>query len=318
MSVTLEQLRAEHTAHFIGPELMRLLERVVSATARTYPPSYSDAGVWNEDSISDALQGWMAERLYGRRDLTKLLAGASSAASLRAGLTRSFAQYLTNGRERSSATNLYSRTTKMLRTEPEFEPIGKAQKAHEQLWTLASNPVPAPSNADVRARLQVAAQLSDTELAVVKYGPYSLKSSPILRKPALKRFLVHVLDGLGALTPADIMDIMRRRFALVEPVAVELTEDIEPAEPTVHTQATQQGIARSIAARIRAERSRLLAALAEHEDFALAAKGAGSTQAAVRQAYADLRAMVAADAIEPEEARHICGLVLETLFGDCE
>jgi hypothetical protein len=318
MSATLEQLRAEHNALFVGPNLMRLLERVASATARTYPASYTPAGVWNEDSISDALQGWAEERLYGRRDLTNLLAGASSVASLRAGLTRSFGQYLTNGQKRSSATNLYARSVKMLRDEPEFKPVAKAPKAHEQLWTLASNPVTEPSSADIRSRLRVASQLSDDELAVVKYGPYSLKSSPILRKANLKRFLIHLLEGLGALTPADIMDVMRRRFALVEPVDVELAEAVELAESPVHSQATQQDIARSVAARIGADHSRLLTALADHGDPAIAAKAAGSTKPAVRRAYADMLAMVTADAVEPNEVDHICGLVLEILFGDSE
>jgi hypothetical protein len=318
MTATLQQLRAEHERDFVGPELKRLLERVASATARRYPPSYSDAGVWNDESIADALQGWAIDRLIGRKDLTKLLAGARSAASLRAGLTRSFEQYLTNGRERSSATNLYQRTVKMLRTDADFQRIGNARKAHEQLWTLASDPQQAPSSTELRTRLQVAAELSDEELNVVKYGAFSLKSSPMLRQRDLKRFLVHLLAGIGALTPADIMEIMRRRFALVEPESMELAEDIEPSEPTVHDQATQEAIARSIAARLGAERTRLLAALADHEDFAAAAQGAGTDERSVRRAYADMLAMVTAEAVEPDETEHICGLILETLFGDSE
>ena len=316
MSVTLEQLRTEHEAQFIGPELKHLLERVASATARTYPPSYSDAGVWNEDSIADALQGWTAERLVGRRDLTKLLAGARSVSSLRAGLTRSFEQYLTNGRERSSATNLYTRTVRMLRSEDEFQPVGNAPKSHEQLWTLAADPKPGPSETDLRTRLRVAAELSDEELPVVKYGPFSLKSSPILREAALKRFLLHLLVGVGALTPTDIMDVMRRRFALVEPGLDELAEDIEAAEPSAHDQTTQRTIARSVAARTGAEESRLLAALAEYEGFAAAAEATGSTEASVRRAYSEMLAKVTGDAVDPEETEHICGLILEILFGE--
>ena len=318
MTVTLEQLRAEHERVFIGPGLKQLLERVASATARTYPPTYSDAGVWNDESIADALHGWVTDRLIGRKDLTKLLAGARSVTSLRAGLTRSFEQYLTNGRERSSTTNLYLRTVKMLRSEPDFARVGNAPKAHKQLWTLAAEPQHGPSSADLRARLTVAAALSDEDLKVVKYGPFSLKSSPILRRPALKHFLTHLLGGVGALTPADIIEVMRRRFALVEPESVELAEDVEPSEPAVHDLATQQAIADSIAARLGAERARLLAALAEHEDFAAAARATDTDETSVRRAYADMLAMVTADAIEPDETDHICGLILETLFGDNE
>lgn len=315
MTVTLEELRAEHERDFIGPALARLLERVARATALTYPPTYSDAGVWNDQSIADALQDWVTERLIDRKDLTKLLAGAHTVGSLRAGLTRSFQQHLASGRKRSSTTNLYQRTVKMLRSDAEFTPVSRTHKAHEQLWTLASDRQHAPSTTDLRTRLRVAAELSDDDLKVVRYGPFSLKSSPILRTPSLKQFLTHLLAGVGALTPGDIIEVMRYRFALVEPESVELAEDSESSAPTVHDQATQLAIARSIAARLGADRTRLLAALAEHEDFADAADKAAAEVADVRHAYADMLAMVAGDAVEPGEAEHICGLVLETLFG---
>jgi hypothetical protein len=318
MTASLEHLRTEHEREFIGPELKALLERVASATARAYPPTYSEAGVWNDESIADALQGWTAERLIGRRDLTKLLTGARSLSALRAGLTKSFGQYLTNGRERSSVTNLYQRTVKMLASDQAFARIGAAPKPHEQLWSVTGDSREGPSSTNLRARLGVAAQLTDEDLQVVKYGPFSLKSSPILRKPALKRFLTHLLEGVGPLTPADIIEVMRRRFALVEPESVELDDDFEPPEPTVHDQATQQAIAQSVAGRLGGERARLLSALAEHEDFESAAEAIGTDEATVRRAYADMLAMVTADAVEPDETEHICGLILETLFENNE
>ncbi len=221
MSITLDQLRKEHEREFIGRELAQLLTRVVAATARTYPPTYTPAGIWNEDSIADAAQEWTADRLIDRRDLTNLIAGASTLASLRAGLTRSFQQHLTNQRQRTSATNLYKRLVTMLRTDPDFQRVGGNVRSHSQRWTLAAAPEDEPSRLTLAARLKLAAELSDEDLGVVKYGPLSLKSSPILRQPALKRFLLHLLGGAGALSPADIMDIVRRRFALPEPQAIE-------------------------------------------------------------------------------------------------
>lgn len=315
MTMTLQDLRAEHKREVIGPGLKRLLERVAFATARRYPPSYSDAGVWNEESASDALQGWVTDRLIGRRDLSRLLAGAGSIASLRAGLTRSFEQHLTNRRERSSATNLYQRTVKMLRGDADFVAVGNTSKPHEQLWRLASDLRDEPSTASLRSRLQVASRLSDEDLKVIKYGPFSLKSSPILREPALKRFLAHLLAGVGALTPTEIMEVMRRRFALVEPEFVEFPENVAASDPTVHDQATQKAIAQSIATRLGAQDVRVLAALAEQEDLAAAARVVDMDEWSVQNAYAGMLAMVAADAVEPDEAEHICGLVLETLFG---
>ena len=317
MTPTLEQLRAEHEALFIGPELMRLLERVASATARTYPPSYSEFGVWNEEAIADALQGWVAERLLGRRDLTKLLAGARSAASLRAGLTRSFQQFLTNGRQRDSATNLYQRSVKLLRTDSEFKALGASSKAHDQLWTLSASPSTGPSTATLKRRLEVGAELSDDDLAVVRYRSMALKSSPVLREPALKRFLTHLLSELGALTPADILEIMRRRFALTEPEQLDLPEDLDTREPESHDAVAQAVITRSICARTSQDDAVLLAAIAVREDVADAAQALGRSSADVQHAMERLLENVAMEGIDEEDANQIAGLVLasfESLF----
>ena len=317
MTDTLQHLRAEHEAQFIGPELMRLLERVASATARTYPPSYSDFSVWNDEAIADALQGWVAERLVGRRDLTKLLAGARSASSLRSGLTRSFQQFLTNGRQRDSATNLYQRTAKLLRTDRDFEPVGSSSKAHDQLWTLREKPYSGPSTAMFKRRLEAAAELSDDELAVVRYHATSLWSSPVLRGPALKRFVTHLLTELGALTPADILEIMRRRFALIEPEQLELTEGLDARDPEPHDAAAQAVIASSICARTSEADARVLAALAETEDVGKAAQTLGYSKADVQHAFARLLEKVALEGIDEEDSHQIAGLVLtsfESLF----
>jgi hypothetical protein len=317
MTPTLEQLRAEHEAEFIGCELMRLLERVASATARTYPPSYSDFAVWNDEAVADALQGWVAERLLGRRDLTKLLAGARSATSLKAGLTRSFQQYLTNGRRRDSATNLFQRTVKLLRTDSDFEALGASSKPHDQLWTLRQGSATRPSTATFKQRLEVAAQLSDDDLALVRYRSASLWSSPILRAPALKRFVTHLLSELGALTPADILEIMRRRFALPEPEQLDLTEDLDTREPEPHDAVAKAVIARSICARTSEDDARLLAALAAREDVADAAQAVGRSSADVQHALQRLLEKVALEGLDEEDADQIAGLVLtsfESLF----
>ena len=317
MTQTLDQMRVEHRAEFIGPQLLQLLARVASATARTYPPSYSDSGVWNEEAIADALQGWVTERLVGRKDLANLIAGARSLPSLRAGLTRSFRQYLTNGRERDSALNLYQRTVKLLRGDPDFEPVGSSSKPQDQVWTLASGPTDGPSTAPFKRRLEVAAELSDDDLAVVRYGPASLKSSPILRAPALKRFVSHLLAGLGALTPADILEIMRRRFALPEPEQLELTDDLATREPQPHDEATRRIIADSICARTSENDARYLAALATTQDIAGAARALSCPATDIEQALARLVHRVALEGIDEEDADQISGLVLtsfESLF----
>lgn len=314
MTATLEQLRAEHQAQFIGPELLKLLERVASATARTYPPSYSDAGVWNDEAIKDVLHDWIADRLLGRRDLTKLLAGAASVSALRAGLTKSLGQLLTNRRERDSATNLYTRTLKLLRTDPSFERVGASTKAHEQLWGLSALKPAAPSTAPLKQRLEVAAELSDDDLAVVRYGPFAAKSSPVLREPALKRFVTHLLANLGALTLPDILEIMRRRFALAEPEQLELTADMTTRDVPPHNEAIRRIIARSIVARTTERDTALLSALNETEDVAKAADLAGVGRAEVQHALDRLLYKVAMEAVDEDDAENISGKVIESLF----
>ncbi len=273
--------------------------------------------MWNDEAVADALQGWVAERLLGRRDLTKLLAGARSATSLKAGLTRSFQQYLTNGRQRDSATNLFQRTVKLLRTDPDFEALGASSKPHDQLWTLRQGSATGPSTATFKQRLEFAAQLSDDDLAVVRYRSASLWSSPILRAPALKRFVTHLLSELGALTPADILEIMRRRFALPEPEQLDLTEDLDTREPEPHDAVAKAVITRSICARTSEDDAVLLAALAACEDVADAAQAIGRSSADVQHALDRLLEKVALEGLDEEDADQIAGLVLasfESLF----
>ena len=174
MNATLDQLKEEHAEHVIGPELKTLLERVVRATARAYPPAeYAQAASWDSEALADALQDWVEVRLLRRGDLSKLLAGAPSVEGLRRGLTRSFEQFLTNRRRRTSATNLYQRTTKMLRSDGAFGKVGQAARSHEQLWTLAElqGTVEGPTMVAVPALVAIAFELDDDRLEVVRYGP---------------------------------------------------------------------------------------------------------------------------------------------------
>ena len=317
MTVTLEDLRSEHQASFIGPELQYLMERVATATLRTYPPSYSPAGAWTPEAIADMLHDWALERLIARKDLTRLLAGASSIGALRAGLTTSLRQYVINRQERTSATNLYERMGKMLRTDKDFMKIGSSSKAHEQMWAPAGAQDVGPCTVDLRGRMRVAYELTDEDLAVVTYKS-TKKSSPILRAPELKRFVVHLLSSLGALTPTDIMEIIRRRFALVDPKTVELHEEIERNGYSLHSEATQPEIVRSVVSRLGKERVRLLGALHEHEDLAAAAKATGISTMRLHEAYADMESMVITQTDEPDQVNHICGLIIESLFGESE
>lgn len=245
MSADLEQLRREHAERVIGPQLMALLERIVRATAPAYPAAeYSDSGTWDSEALADALQEWVEVRLLKRGDLSKLLTRATSMPALRGALTRSFKQFLTNRRRRTSATNLYQRTTKMLRAETEhFAKVGQARRSHEQLWTLRelAEDGLARSRLSIPALVAIACELDDDELEVIRYEETRLKSSPILREPKLRAFVIHLLgEAEGALDQSTIAEVMRRRFGLFELVEVSLEEE-GLAAPAPEPRSVEQG-----------------------------------------------------------------------------
>jgi hypothetical protein len=313
----LEALRAEHQAEVIGPKLAGLLARVATATAKTYPPEYSPAGTWNDEAIEDVLQAWTEDRLLRRKDLAKLLAGARSEGALRAGLTTSLGQHLTNRRRRSAATNLYKRMQAMLRDDDAFEPLGAVGTASDQPWTVAAAPSTEPSTLTENELVQLAFELSDEDLGVVRYGPHSLKESPILRKPALSRFLAHMLEGAkGTLAPATLIEVIGRRFNLVEPEDVELdvAMNVEDSPQDVDIEAA----AASVIARLGLERCDLLRAQVEHDDPVAAAGATGIEPELMERALSEALALVAEHASDAEEARAIYKAVVERLFGESE
>lgn len=307
MSANLDQLRQEHLEHVIGPELKTLLERVVRATARTYPPAeYAQAASWDSEALADALQDWVEARLLRRGDLSKLLAGAPSVEGLRRGLTRSFEQLLTNRRRRTSATNLYQRTTKMLRTDDAFAKVGQAARSHEQLWTLAElmDTVNGPSTLAVPALVAVAFELNDDQLEVVRYGPQSLKSSPILREPKLREFLVHLLSRAGgALDQTTIADVMRRRFSLYEIEVGELDDDVAAGETDLRP-VERDDIVKSVLMRLGRERLEELRRFHADEGEPTQLPDAVSSTIALVAEYAD----------SPEAAEEIYDRLVESLF----
>jgi hypothetical protein len=231
-TVTLDALRREHFREFIGPLLDDLLRRVVRATAPTYPPDYAPGGAWNQASLEDVYQQWVEDRLWGRRDLTRMLGGAKSKNGLRRALTRSLRQFLTNSRVRSSASNLYKRMIKLLETDSTFKPVSRASKIGESRWALAGGATE-PSKLSLRELVRRAHELSDRDLKVVRYNPESAKSSPILRKAYLRRFLVHVLRSAeGSLDAAQISEIIIYRFNLFEPSEVAISADLKSLTPS--------------------------------------------------------------------------------------
>jgi len=313
--VTLDDLRVEHVARGIGPGIADLLGRVVKATAPMYPAvEYTDSSQWSPELLEDVLQDWVEDRLVRRGDLAAMMASAASLPSLRRALTTSFSQHLINKRRRSSASNLFKRTQAVLETGAEFRKVGVAPRAAQQEWALSSSPNAGASPLEMRDLIQIANSMTDDELKVIRYGPESLKSSPILREPQLKDFLRALLGAAGgSLSLERIAMVMNRRFNLVGPIQVDLTGRLEAPQRSVSGEAALEDLAGSVIARLGVRPIDLIRRLQETEDLKVAAAAAGLRQSEATGILKGVMNMVSEYADSREEALEIYRRVVEKL-----
>jgi hypothetical protein len=258
---TLQDLRDEYQREGVGTLLRELLAKIVWSTVRQYPPAeYSMYDSWDQSACEDVLNDWIAERLWGRADLQVMLLSAPAVAQFRAALTTSLRQYITNKRRRSVASNLYKRVRLLLRSDSRFRSDGAASLGSEQRWTLVANKSSSPSSLPLGDLVEIASELTDDQLQVVRYGPFSQKLSPILREPKLLDFLSHLLSRAdGSLTVGTILDVMRSRFSLPIEEHTELDENIPTPKPNPAEEAVRAVAARSVVSRLGLEDAHILA-----------------------------------------------------------
>lgn len=312
---TLDELRREHAEQVIGAHLSDLLTRIVHSTAPAYPASeYSDAGVWNRASLDDAAQDWIASRLLERGDLALMLSAAKSLNAFRAMLTRSFSQHLVNQRRRTSATNFFSRAAKMLSTDDGFVRVSGGKTSGDARWCLREQHFETPASGDTVQRLIKASfSISDEQFGVVHYGPYSLKSSPILRNPQLRSFLEWVLGSTdGHLSIAEIFEIARHRFKLFGQLPpLELPDELQADDESVVRTVESQVLAQSVIARLSPEDRAKLGAVAKSE---VSETLQDRAQASVER----LVALIADYAVSADEAIAVHRRVYESLYEEAE
>lgn len=307
---TLGELRAEHEEVVIGPKLHNALERIVRATTHEYPASeYSRAGTWNREAQEDLLQDWVEKRLLGRGDLGVILNKYSTLPAVRRALTTSLSQLIINQRRRSSAANLHKRIRKMLETEPSFQFISGG-------WTHVADAHNEPMQLSLSELTAIAFELSDDDLQVVRYGPTSLKSSPILRESKLREFLVHVLGRIqGSIPLADLMDVFRMRFNLHALDDVELDERTPQREPGPDAEAQAALLVRMVYRRLTStERHLARAYYGAAEDLAEAAKASGATEETIFEAIRKAIEIISDWVESADEAEHLMRLLSESLF----
>lgn len=315
MNSELDQLREEYRRERVGERLYGLLGQLVKATAPVYPPAiYAPSGVWDQSTLTDLLHDWIAKRLL-RGDLELMLAGAASVGSLKAQLGTSLKQLIINGRQRDSATNLYRRTLDLLRKDSAYQTVGHAEAAQQQ-WTLTDEPMTEPSPLTLSELVAAAHQLTDEQLQVIRFGANSLKSSPILRKDALKTFTSHLLaNAEGTLTMTRIADVQQHRFALIRQSPAELTEDIRDEKTPVELQVLAASAARAVLQQLQLRDIEALIALAHNNGIvSRAAAELGCSEGKIASARDRLAAEVAQFATSEQEAHEILRIFLESLF----
>lgn len=315
MTWTLEELAEEHQREVIGTGLRDLLTRVVLSTAPTYPPAeYSQSWTWDQAALEDVLQDWVTTRLLDRGDLARIMSTARSLGALRRILTVSFSQFLINGRRKSAAANVYKRTLDCLKSDPRFQQIGKAHRPQDQLWCLAEGPSDRYVGT-LEELVRHSQQLSDDDIQVVRYGPHSLKSSPILRNPQIPTFLLHLFKGArGALELSEIAQIMRHRFNLVMMAPSELDSSIEALDSSPLRTIAAEEIADSVKCRLSQDDQSILVEIAKASDDLGLLQERGLSKSEAAATIGRTMGMIADLADDPDEASRAFGLLIESLF----
>jgi hypothetical protein len=312
--VDIEAIRREHHRDGIGPWIYSLLKEVVASTAVRYPAQiYSASSTWDEGALSELLHDWIVERLM-RGDLSLMITSSASTQRLRGQLSTSLKQLIINRRRRDSAGNLYRRTLAILKADDRFVQVTPGSP-HHSLWSLAEERESLESPLDLRALAKLAFELSDDELKVVRYGPRTLKSSPILREPELERFLVHLLGGAGgALTPTRIAQVMQYRFALVRERQVALEEQLASSALVDLRVESDDLVEIALGQLDGAELDRVRALVESDWNATVAAEASGEAESAMRLAASRLGALAAEHAEGEEQAVEIVNRVCESLF----
>lgn len=290
MMATIEELRAEHAERGIGPQLLDLLRRVVVAVSVEFPSThYSPSGEWGSSELDDLLQSWVEDRLVGRRTLGVLLAGAATVQDLRRALMESCRWHIRNRRARGEQRNLERRSRRLLNDDPEVRGTGGTRTA-DTVWRLDGDDRPPIDRLDVLVR--AAHELSDEELAASRWDNASYRASPILGNARLHQLLVHILRSAGPARHGDLVETLRRRFALPlsgPPEAIDALLDEPAAEATAEEEAimamdndSAAELARAVVARITPDEAAAAYALYAWESFAAASRALDCSENTVR------------------------------------
>lgn len=184
-----------------------------------------------------------------------------------------------------------------------------------QSWTLRSQPTRELSSSSTEELVRLSWEVSDADLGVVRYGPFSLKSSPILRAAGLHAFLIHLLSRSdGALSLGAIAAVMRQRFNLWEFRTAELADVVASEEFADLSAVEDADLARSVVARLGKDAGDALRAFHETKSLREAGVRLRIPTARVREHVCGAMRLIADLADTSEEGNRVYELVVESLF----
>jgi hypothetical protein len=163
--------------------------------------------------------------------------------------------------------------------------------------------------------VSLAWELDDNEWSVVRYKAGSRKSSPILRDGTLAEFLAYILARSdGSLSLAQLVDVMRKRFNLVEPESIELSDSLPDAEESVAVEVERAELVLSLRARLGLRATRILQELERTGDPITAAKNLGLSRSEMSSEARYVGHLINEYADSPQEAEMLYKQLVESLF----
>jgi hypothetical protein len=319
--VTLEALHREHeqTRGGIGPLWWRFLYDIARATATRFPPQLLTSSLeWTPEALEDVFHDWMTDDVVPRDLVPRALIRCKTLPGLRSYLAKALENFCRNRLAKGEASRLFKRTKDVLRSDPTFLALGHQKSAAAQRWTLRDRPASEVSHKTPVELLAIAHQLTDDDLEVVWYGPESAKSSPVLRDPALRRFLSHLLvQADGVLDQWTIQRVIVERFGLAQPVLEELQNGHESTltfSDPVHDVVAVEEAKLSVLARMGKAGADALRAFEECDgDWPAIAARVGATEDEVAEKLRGIWSMIYECVDGVEERREVWDALVESL-----
>lgn len=228
------QARPAVRAGDVTPALYGFLHRLVTIAqrTRTLAPAPVPGGRWDDpDAIEETVHAWLDESLL-RGGLLQAFDVCLTPAALSRYLERALRNWLISRSRRSAGPRLLDRAARLLDDGHPFRRLRDAPALADRWWGLDTWPEPATlHDGPVDAVVSAAWALGD--FALLRY-PSSERSDPVLSTAELRRFVLELLEHVGAgLSGAHIDACFRNRFTYAyAPLSIALADAPELTDDT--------------------------------------------------------------------------------------